>query len=630
MPLHEVDGRIRLLRRNMKKLGLGKVPRLRLPKKQEQAVSSSPSSEREEETLAPYLSLPNFEIDQFPTSPLPLYTIDSWPTQPLPRVTAQMPLSALAEEVASAPVGEVTTLVMPETRPASVEAPPKPQEKSGTFAGSYLETARKMVKSTGIYALASLASPLVSLVLSPFLTHRFSATAYGLLAILTTVLSLTTGITQLGLGSAFFRVYNYERTEPHERRAVLATVTALLLLFSVPVAIVASLFSSPLAGILLQRPPFGGLVTLTAWIVVVQNLTVPGFAWLRAENRPLFYSLLSISNVVIVLLANLLLVGLLHWGIEGPLVATGSGYAFVALCTLPLILWHSRLRMRKDIAWSLVTFGAPLVLSFVSFWVLQLSDRYLLSVFVSPAQTASYAVAYSLGSVLATLVISPFSLAWPATMFSVAKREDAPHVFRMIFRWFSLVLLFAAFGVSIASSIILDWLFLKSYHAAGSIIPIIAESLVFYGLYTVMMTGANIRRKTWMNAAFTGLAAVGNVGLNLVLIPRFGSAGAAASTLLAYILLALVAYIANQRIYPVPYEIRRFLFALLVGVALYGGADLLSVQWGAFWRWPLMLLCLILYGALLLYLGQGIGLLRRYGARLMTRIHSDRSESLVV
>src|SRR5690348_8084895 len=104
MSLKKVDGRIPLLLRNMKKFGLGKVPRLRSSEKQEQAISSFPSEE-DGEALDQYLPFANFEIDQFPTSPLPLHTIDSWPTQPLPRVTAPMSLSSPDEEVASPPAG---------------------------------------------------------------------------------------------------------------------------------------------------------------------------------------------------------------------------------------------------------------------------------------------------------------------------------------------------------------------------------------------------------------------------------------------------------------------------------------------------------------------------------------------
>lgn len=481
------------------------------------------------------------DVDQLSADPsLP---IDQWPTQPMP---------VLGDDPLTFQQGGVVDEALSDAQQA-------------TGAGSYFAQTGKLVKSSGIYALASLGLPLVSLLVAPFLTSHLSKTDYGSLAVLTTVISLTAGITQLGLASAFFRSYNYEFTEAADRRAVLATVVALLPLICIPVAITASLFSPILAGLLLRDSSRGGLIVLTAWIVVVQNLTIPGLAWMRAEGRPLFYSLLAIGNALIALCANVLLVGLLHLGIAGALLATGSGYASVALCTLPVILWRARLRVRRDVAWSLLSFGAPQVLSFISFWVLQLSDRYLLGALVSLAQTASYAVAYSLGAVLSTLIISPFQLAWPTTMYGVARRKEAPHIFQLIFRWFSLVLLFVAFGISIAGPLILDVLFPANYRSAAPLISIIAESIVFYGLYIVFMAGASIRRKTWMPAAFTGLAALVNVALNLVLIPLFSSAGAAASTLIAYIVLALVAYLANQRIYPVPYEIKRFVLALLSG-----------------------------------------------------------------
>lgn len=571
---------------------------------------------------------PNF--DESSSGLLP--TIDQWPTQPIPALAAEPFSFQQRSFVDDESIAEIDSLLQPaleriaETgpHPALRQTGAQPPVQQATGAGNYMQQARTLAKSSGIYALASLSSPLVSLVLAPFLAHHLSPTSYGILAVLTTAIGLAAGITQLGLGSAFFRVYNYEVNDPGARRSVLATVTFLLGLVSIPVAILVALFASDLAGVLLGRPSLGSYIILAVGVVLVQNLTVPGFAWLRAESRPLFFSVLSICNVLIVLAINLLLVGLLHWGVEGSLLATGAGYAFVAACTLPLLLWRSQLKVRRDIAWSLLTFGGPQVLSYISVWVLQLSDRYLLSLMVSLAQAASYSVAYSLGAVLATLVIAPFSLAWPAMMFSVAKRKDAAYIFQVVFRWFSIVLLFVAFAVSIAGTLLLDLLFPKNYHSAAPIIPVVAESIVFYGLYIVFMSGASIRRKTWMPAVFTAVAAIANVGLNLVLIPLYGSAGAAASTLIAYVVLALVAYFANQRIYPVPYEMRRFWLAVGSGVILYIGADALSLVLSGFWHWPLTIICLILYGGWLLYLGRGMGFLRTFGARFMTRISLDR------
>src|SRR5258708_22721237 len=43
---------------------------------------------------------------------------------------------------------------------------------------SYISQIRDLVKDTGIYAAASLTSPLITLLLSPFLTHHLSSSAH--------------------------------------------------------------------------------------------------------------------------------------------------------------------------------------------------------------------------------------------------------------------------------------------------------------------------------------------------------------------------------------------------------------------------------------------------------------------
>jgi O-antigen/teichoic acid export membrane protein len=461
--------------------------------------------------------------------------------------------------------------------------------------GSHISLLLSFIKTSGIYALASVVLPLITLVLAPFLTHYLSPTDYGVLTILNTFISLGAGITQLGLSSAFFRAYSYDYSSDDDRRDVLATSTSLLCLISIPTVIGAVFLAPFLADVLFGRSLLGSVVGLALVVILLQNLTVPGFAWMRAEGRAHFYSSLSISSLLITLFANLVLVGRLHMGIAGALIATGSGYASVIICTIPIIVVRAGIRIRVDITKSMLAYGLPLVFNLVSYWVLQLSDRYLLSLFGSLAQTARYAAAYTLGSAMLVVVMGPFTLAWPTTMFAIAKRKDALQIFKLVFRWFSLFLLFAAFGLSFVGTILLDLLFPVSYHSAASVIPVVAVSIAFYGVYYVFMTGANVVRKTWLAAVFMTIAAIVNVVLNLFLIPHYQAMGAAASTLIAYVVLALVAYIVNQRIYPLSFEIGRFMFALLVGMALYSGSSFLASFQGIFGA------CGIYGGALALY-----------------------------
>jgi O-antigen/teichoic acid export membrane protein len=259
-------------------------------------------------------------------------------------------------------------------------------------------------------------------------------------------------------------------------------------------------------------------------------------------------------------------------------------------------------RVRPDIIRSMLAFGVPTIFSDIAAWVLQGSDRYLLEHFSSAAAVASYGVAYVLGGVLSPVLLAPWGLAWVPIMYSVAKREDAAHIFKLVFRWWSSILLFAAFGLSLISTVVLYTLFPVSYRVANPVIPIITLSTMLQGVWYIFMIGVNIRRKTTLEFVYVVIAAVVNLVLNLFLIPLYGAIGAAAATLVAYIVLTIVSYVMNQRIYPVGFEVGSFTFKLLIGVAIYVGSDVFAHTENPLIGWSISIVALIAYGAILLAL----------------------------
>jgi O-antigen/teichoic acid export membrane protein len=499
------------------------------------------------------------------------------------------------------PFSEQPTLVLPVVRDTQKVTQAKTQ---ATGTQDYVSLVRNLIKSTGIYAVASLASPLVALALAPFLTRSLSRSDYGALIILNTVIILMTGITQLGLISAVFRAYNYDYESQKDRSAVLSTISVLLFISSLPITLLMVILAPWLASFLLGSSSYSVPIQVAALVMLMQNLSVPGFSWLRAESRAKSFSMLSIINVLITLGANIILVGIAHMGIIGSLLATGAGNAFMVICTLPLILLRAGLVPRLDISKNMLSFGIPLVFNSMSFWVLQFSDRYLLSRLGSLEQTASYGVAYTLGGALNAAIIAPFVLAWPTAMFVIAKREDASRVFQLVFRWYSIVLLLATFAFTLVAIVVLDVLFPASYHSSASIIPIITVSIAFYGLYNIFTVGIGVQRKTWIVALVMMLAALVNVGCNVILIPLYGSIGAALSTLIAYIFLAMFMYIVNQRIYPIPFEIGLFTIELLLGIAIFVGCSLLTQRQTIYGACALYVGSTVIYGGCLILLGK--------------------------
>jgi O-antigen/teichoic acid export membrane protein len=127
---------------------------------------------------------------------------------------------------------------------------------------------------------------------------------------------------------------------------------------------------------------------------------------------------------------------------------------------------------------------------------------------------------------------------------------------------------------------------------------------MFYGVSIIFGVGPGVRRKNWYTTGLTMLAAAVNLGANLILIPAYGSIGAAISTLVAYVLLAFGAYAVNQMIYPVPFEIGRFGLGLGVGIVLYSAVSALARILSLSLACTLYLGALVLYGALLLVLAR--------------------------
>lgn len=275
--------------------------------------------------------------------------IGDMPTQINLRAAVK-PLSSSASNFNGILVDKEETWIFPVIPPSGKPLRPAPHlAPQDTKTENYLSLLRKLVTSSGIYALASLASPLISLALMPFLTHTLTHTEYGALAVLNTIIALVAGITQFGLGNAFFRAYSCDYELKSDRLRVVSTTTALLLLISVPAVIIA-IFAAPwLAEILLKSPSFSTQVSLAAIIVLLQNLSVPGLSWLRVENRAVGFSVLSVANLLVNLGMAIVLVGTFRMGVTGALLAIGGGYGIIVICTLPVIVIRAGLLLRTDI-----------------------------------------------------------------------------------------------------------------------------------------------------------------------------------------------------------------------------------------------------------------------------------------
>ena len=88
--------------------------------------------------------------------------------------------------------------------------------------------------------------------------------------------------------------------------------------------------------------------------------------------------------------------------------------------------------------------------------------------------------------------------------------------------------------------------------------------------------GFHVVKKTKVAGALIALSSLINLGLNLLLIPRFSIYGAAVGTLISQIIFFILIYTAAQRWYKIPYELSRIALITGVGAALVVAAFFLN------------------------------------------------------
>jgi O-antigen/teichoic acid export membrane protein len=95
-----------------------------------------------------------------------------------------------------------------------------------------------------------------------------------------------------------------------------------------------------------------------------------------------------------------------------------------------------------------------------------------------------------------------------------------------------------------------------------------------HGAFLLTSIGIGIEKKTRYYPLVTASAAASNLGLNLLLIPRYGMLGAAWATVFSYGVMAGLGYALSQRVYPIPFEKGRLARIALAALAVYAVATL--------------------------------------------------------
>jgi O-antigen/teichoic acid export membrane protein len=161
------------------------------------------------------------------------------------------------------------------------------------------------------------------------------------------------------------------------------------------------------------------------------------------------------------------------------------------------------------------------------------------------------------------LTVSAFGLAFSPFVLSLWS-EDAETEKRIRARALTYLTIVLA-GLSVLLALFareLTSVVAPAFDNAHEVVGILCFGVTLFGISSVTMTGIMLVRRTRLFAIYSAAAVGVNLLACLILIPPFGSTGAALATAIGYGLLAAGYYVHAQRLYPTPYEPRKTLTVL--------------------------------------------------------------------
>ncbi len=220
---------------------------------------------------------------------------------------------------------------------------------------------------------------------------------------------------------------------------------------------------------------------------------------------------------------------------------------------------------RRDLA-IMLRYGLPLVPSGIALSGLALVDRVLLSRLADLDDVGRYAAASRLAAVL-TLAAVAFTTAY--TPFLLALHAEDPAAERELRGRVLTYLCTALFLLALAIGLFADELLHILAPGFGSVAPaavVLLLGVALAGIGAVALAGIQIARATGAIARHSGVALVVNVVACLILIPPFGTTGAAVATALGYVVLTALYFRTSQRLDPAPFEVARVAAVIAVAV----------------------------------------------------------------
>ncbi len=460
-----------------------------------------------------------------------------------------------------------------------------------------MSTAKKFAGQTAVYGLSTIISRSLYFVLTPILVHSLSVKVYGIFTKMYSWASLLSALLSFGMETTFFRYLNkYENSKDRVYSSSFVIVLSLCGLFFLSTFFFTQNIAQWLKGGSIDTvQDYHLYVRFFIYILIADALCAVPFAKVRANGRPMRYSVIKFLNIIIVFGLNLFfLFGvtfIIHHHLPGANWMAGwyrphwVGYVFLSnlvasLLTFVMLLPEIfQVKFIFDISLfaEMLLYSWPILVANISYIINENIDKIMLDK-ILPASTSAQQVgiygACAKISLFLSLFVQAFRLGAEPFFFSHAKNKNAPQTYARIMNYF--VIAVSIIFVAIVANIEILKYFVRGgtaaqqaqYWSGLSVVPLLLFGYVSLGIYMNLSVWYKLSDQTKYGLYISGIGAVLTIALNWIFIPRYSYMASAWVSLIAYAAMMVLSYLWGQKNYPIPYHLKKCLAYIVISLAL--------------------------------------------------------------
>ena len=442
------------------------------------------------------------------------------------------------------------------------------------------DSLKKLAGETVIYGASTILGRLFNWLLTPFYTWIITQSELGVIIRLYGFVAILLVLFTYGLETGFFRF-----SRGSDRNNVFKTSLCMLAITSSFLIFITLVSATPLSNLLFDGQYRDALVMLGIIVALDAFISIP-FANLRLQNKAIKFGIIKLVNIGLNLSFNLIFLLLIPYLIKKEILPQslveiynrGNAVFYIVLSNLIASISvffffagdFKNLSGKFDLnlAARSLKYTFPVLIVGLTGMVIQNIDSQLIPILVKEngdIQLSIYGTAFKIG-VLMSLFTQSFRFAFEPYFFK--SRDTGKDAYAKIMEYFVFFGILIFLGVTIFIDVI--YLIVKSNYYEGKVlVPLILIGFLFFGIYYNLSLWYKLTDKTKWGSFFGITGMIITVVLNFILLPRIGIFGSALALVAGYLVMMLLSYFKGQKVYYVPYNLKRIGLYLLAGILIY-------------------------------------------------------------